>query len=850
MADISRAMTPMDEDPTEDLPIEVEVGEEPSIEVEVVPDPEVPHTANLAEFIEEDELQRIASDLLSGFDDDENSRSEWLRQYTDGLDYLGFSTDDRQTPFKGASGVYHPVMTEAVVRFQSNAIMEIFPASGPVLTKIIGEDTDEKYQQSVRVKEELNYQLTENMVDYRNETEQLLFRLPLAGSVFKKTYFDPLGKKPCSHMVVAEDLVVDYGTTTLETAERITEVLRYAKNKVKKLQRAGFYRKADLGDPTPHLTDGKEKEDRIVGVEKVGKAEDNRYVLLEFHVNYNLPEPFNDPDDIADPYIITVDKSTNTVLAIRRNWKEGDANREKECYFTHFQYMPGLGFYGTGLIQLMGAIAKASTSILRQLIDAGTLANLPGGLKARGLRTKGGEDPIAPGEWRDVDVPSGSIRDNIMPLPYKDPSSVLAALLQSLIEEGRRIGSIADVEISSGSENAPVGTTLALMERSLKVMSAVHARLHASMKKELKLIAKVISEYMPPQYDWDTEGKYDRSKDFDGRVDIVPVSDPNAATQAQRIVQMQAVMQLASQAPELYNMKELHRAGLQAIGLKNDERILPYDREPPRMDPVQENMSVLTQQPIKVYEDQDHQAHITTHISAMMDPSMMEMIGQSPNAPKIQSQMEAHIAEHLAHQYRQEIQETMGVELPPLGEELPPEIENRLARMVAAAATRLRKKHEAEAQQKQAEQIAADPVFQLREREVAIKEKALDHQMRKDAADDILDAAKAISKESVDLRRIESEEMRAGAKIGADLVTFGATLEAEDRRQGVALGKEIQENLRSDAREFQRMSEDSNLRREQMQHDREERERDRQNAKELARTKARTGGKSGNGSSD
>lgn len=836
MADISRAMTPMDEEEAA-LPIEVEVGEQSDIEVEIVPDPEVPHTGNLADFIDEADLTTIASDLISGFEDDENSRADWLQQYTDGLDFLGFSTAERDTPFKGASGVYHPVMTEAVVRFQSNAIMEIFPAAGPVLTKTIGDDNEEKYQQAMRVKEELNYQLTENMPDFRNETEQLLFRLPLAGSVFKKTYYDQLCKKPSSCMVLAEDLVVDYGSTTLDTAERITEVMRYPKNKVRKLMRSGFYRKVKLGDPVPHLTDGKEKEDEIVGVEKVGKQEDNRYVLLEFHVNYNLPEPFNDPDDIADPYIITIDKATREVLGIRRNWKEGDEDRKAECYFTHYQYMPGLGFYGTGLIQLMGAIAKASTSILRQLIDAGTLANLPGGLKARGLRTKGGEDPIAPGEWRDVDVPSGAIRDNILPLPYKEPSSVLAALLQNLIDEGRRIGSIADVEISSGSENAPVGTTLALMERSLKVMSAVHARLHASLKKELKLIAKVIHEYMPPQYDWDTEGKYDRSKDFDGRVDIIPVSDPNSATQAQRIVQMQAVMQLAAQAPELYNMKELHRAGLQAIGVKNDERILPLDQEPPRMDPVQENMSVLTSQPIKVYPDQDHQAHITAHVSAMMDPATMELIGQSPNAPKIQSQMEAHIAEHLAHQYRQEIQQTMGVELPPMGEQLPPEIENRLAKLIADASVRLRKKHEAEAQQKEAEQIANDPVFQLREREVAIKEQALAHQMRKDAADDVLDAAKAISKEAVDLRRIESEEARAGAKIGADLVTFGATLEAEDRRQGVALGKEIQENLRKDARDVQRMTEESNIRREQMQQEREERERDRQANRALAKNR-------------
>ncbi len=707
---VAPTMSPMEDDQN-DMPMDVSIGDQSS--VDVVPDQQVGHHDNLAEHIDDDDLSNIASELVRLFEEDEMARSEWLRQYVDGLDYLGFTTDDRDFPFKGASGVYHPVMTEAVVRFQSNAIMEIFPASGPVLTKILGDETPDKFHQSMRVKEELNYQLTENMSDFRSETEQLLFRLPLSGSVFKKTYYDPMTKKPCSCMIPAEDLVVPYAATHIDHAERITQIMRLSKNKLLKMMRAGLYRKVDLQSPVPYSSDGKEKEDELKGMENL-QTNDDRYTVLEFHVHYNLPGDFEDPDDIADPYIITVDKSSMTVLGIRRNWEENDPDRKPECYFTHYFYMPGLGFYGIGLIHLMGAIAKASTSILRQLIDAGTLSNLPGGLKTRGLRTKGGEDPIAPGEWRDVDVPSGSIKDNILPLPYKEPSGVLAGLLENLIDEGRRIGSIADVDIGSGQENAPVGTTLALMERSLKVMSAVHARLHASLKRELKLIAKVISQYLPPKYDWDDQGQYNRSQDFDGRVDIIPVSDPNAATQAQRIVQMQAVMQLASQAPELYNMKELHRAGLQAIGIKNDDRILPYDQDPPRLDPVQENMRVLTMQPIKVFPDQDHQAHITAHTAVMMDPSITQMVGQSPNAQKVQSQMEAHIAEHLANEYRQEIQEQMGVELPPMGQPLPPEIENRVSRLVAEAAVRLRKQHEAEAQQQQAQQIAQDPMYQLR----------------------------------------------------------------------------------------------------------------------------------------
>jgi hypothetical protein len=816
--------------------IEVEVGEEPAVEEVQEEDVEISHFDNLADLLDKTELTAIATDLLSVYEEDVNSRSEWLDQYTSGLDYLGFKQEDRSQPFKGASGVFHPVMTEAVVRFQSNAIMEIFPASGPVLTKILGNESPDKIRQALRIKEELNYQLTENMPEFRPEMEQLLFRLPLAGSVFKKTYYDSLFKRPSSCMVIAEDLVVNYHTTNIECAERIAHVNKWSANKLKKMMRAGLYRTVTLSDPVIAMNDeGRQKEDELSGVEPTYTAKNSPHTVIEFHVSYNLPGIFADKDGIADPYIITIEKGSQEVLGIRRNWAEEDnEDRKPLSYFTHYQYMPGFGFYGIGLIHLMGAIAKASTSILRQLIDAGTLANLPGGLKTRGLRTKGGEDPISPGEWRDVDVPAGKLQENIMPLPYKEPSGVLAALMQNLIEEGRRIGSIADVDIGSGGENTPVGTTLAVMERSLKVMSAVHARLHAALKKELKLIAKVIADYMPPQYDWDEDGKFNRQEDFDSRVDIIPVSDPNAATQAQRIVQMQAVMQLASQAPELYNMKELHRAALQAINIKNDESILPMDEDPPRLDPVQENMRVLTQQPIKVFPDQDHDAHIKSHFSAMTDPSIMEMVGQSPNAIKLQGQMEAHMAEHLAHKYRQEIQKTMGVELPPIGEELPPEIENRLSRMVAEAAQRLKDQHIAEAKQKEAEQIASDPVFQLREREVALKEAEFEHQKRKDAAADIIKVGQTASKEALDLRRIESEEARASMNIGANLVTFGAELEAEERRQGIELGESIQQNLQADFKDFHRDFEKNRLERDRLNHEAVQNERDRQHDLEVA----------------
>ena len=807
---ISRAMTP---DDSSAGPIEVEIAPDPAEmeEMEMVP-PEADHSSNLAELLEDSDLEKISSDLRVLFDADENSRSDWLRTYTDGLDYLGFSLEDRTKPFKGASGVFHPVMSEAVVRFQSNAIMEIFPAAGPVLTRVVGDETNDKIDQANRVKEELNYQLTEKMREYRNETEQLLFRLPLAGSVFKKVYYDQNKKRPSSCMVPAEDFIINYGSSEIESCERYTHVMKKSKNEVKKLQRSGFYRMVDLGTPVPTTQEGKEKEDKLTGRTASMDASDDRYTLLEMHVYYNLPEPFADPGDIADPYTITFERSTGKILSIYRNWKENDPDRNMAQYFVHYQYMPGLGFYGFGLVHLVGSIAKASTSILRQLIDAGTLANLPGGLKTRGMRTKGMDEPIQPGEWRDIDVPAGALKDNLMPLPYKEPSAVLVSLLTGLVEEGRRIGSIADVDIGVGSENAPVGTTLALMERSLKVMSAVHARLHASLRRELHMIAEVIYDYMPEQYDWDLEGNFNRREDFDGRVDILPVSDPNAATQAQKIVQLQAVMQLASTAPELYNLKELHRAGLQAIGIKNDDRILPMDRDPPRLDPIQENMAILTSQPVKVYPDQDHTAHIQAHLSMLTDPKILEMVQASPSAARLQGQAEAHLAEHLAHQYRAEIEQVMGVQLPPIGEELPPEVEATLSRLVADASVKLREKHDSEAARKQAEEIAKDPVFQLREREVAIKERkqVTDEQVK--AVETVLDIAKTVSKEGLDLRRIESNESIAGANIGANLVTFGAQLESDERKEGVALGKEIAENIRADQRTMQELEQEANER--------------------------------------
>jgi hypothetical protein len=756
------------------------------------------HRDNLADLLTDDELNEIATYITDCYRADKDSRQDWLKTYKKGLDFLGFSLEDRDKPFKGASGVFHPIMAEAVIRFQSNAIMEIFPASGPVLTNVMGDETPEKIKQAKRVKEEFNYQLTDNMAEYRTETEQLLFRLPLAGSVFKKVYFDPLKKRPSSCMIPAEDVIVNYGASELENVERIFHVMKRSTNEIKKLQRSQFYRECELQKPVQDIPEGKRKEDKVMGVTP-SPEHDNRHILIEAHIHYNLPGPFEDSLGIADPYVITLEEQSNKILSIYRNWAEEDGeDRKCEQYFVHYQYMPGLGFYGLGLAHVLGSIAKAATSITRQLIDAGTLSNLPAGLKTKGLRMKGEDTPLQPGEWRDVDVAPGALGDNFYPLPYKEPSQVLVGLLQMLVEEGRRIGSIADVEISSAQANAPVGTTMALMERSLKVMTAVHARLHASLRKELKLIGRVIHDYMPPQYEWDLEGKYNRQEDFDRKCDVIPVSDPNAATQAQRIVQLQAVQQLAQMNPEIYNLKELHRDALNTIGIKDTERILPMDNPPPPLDPVQENMAVLTAQPVKVYPEQDHTAHIQVHLSFMTDPKILEMVGQSPNAVKLQGQMEAHVAEHLAFQYREEIQQIMGVELPPIGESLPPEIENHLSRLVADASIRLREKHEAEAAKKQAEEIAADPVYQLRKAEVEIKGAKVLADATAKQNDQMIEVAKEASKEAMDLRRLQSEEERAAAKIGADLITWGAELTTEQRREGLALGKELGEEFRKD----------------------------------------------------
>ena len=741
------------------------------------------HDANLADFIDEAVLQSMASELVEDFESDRESRRDWARAYVKGLDLLGMKIEERSQPWQGASGVFHPVLTEAVVRFQAQAMGELFPASGPVRTKIMGKMTPEKLDQADRIQTEMNYLLTEEMTEYRDETEQMLFKLPLAGSAFKKVYYDPLDDRPVAMFVPAEDFVVSYGASDLASCPRYTHLMKKTSNEILELQVAGFYRDVDLPDPEPDFSDIQEKYDELDG-ESAVIEDDDRHTILEMHVTMNMPEEFDDPDGIARPYVITIDKTSREILAIRRNWYEDDAKKKKRLHFVHYKYLPGLGFYGTGLIHLIGGLAKSATSILRQLIDAGTLSNLPAGLKARGLRIKGDDTPLMPGEFRDVDVPGGAIRDSITFIPYKEPSSVLYSLLGNIVEEGRRIGSVADIQVGDMNSQAPVGTTLALMERSMKVMSGVQARMHAAMKNELRLLARIIRDYMPAEYAYEMDGDFDRQRDFDSRVDVIPVSDPNAATMSQRIMQYQAALQLSQQAPQLYDMGKLHRQMLEVLGIQDADDIikLPDDIKP--ADPVTENMMLLKQEPVKVFKYQDHEAHIAVHMAAMQDPKMRELVGQSPFAQAIGQAMAAHVTEHVAFQYRREIEKMLGVEMPNEDQPLPEDIEIEISRLAKDAAEKLLQKDMAEEQQKQIQQQQQDPVVQMQQMELQMKQQELQHKIQMDTA-----------KLQLDAERISAENQREGARLGVKLATDLDKSQREDQKEGAKLGIEIAKEL-------------------------------------------------------
>ncbi len=765
---------------------------DPSMQEDIIgPD----HMSNIAEFMDDADLESLGSELVHQFHSDRQSRSDWARSYVKGLDLMGLKIEERDQPWPGACGVFHPLLTESVIRFQAQAITEIFPASGPVRTNIVGSLDADKAKQAVRVENEMNYLTTEVMTEYRDEFEQMLFKLPLAGSAFKKIYYDPMLERPVAMFVPAEDFVVSYGAADLDTAMRYTHVMKKSANDVLKLMVSGFYKDVDLPDPAPEISDIEEKYDELDGESAYSIEDDDRYTILEIHTDLDLPGEYADPDGIARPYVVTIDKSSRTVLSIRKNWYEDDSKKKKLQHFVHYRYLPGLGFYGTGLIHLIGGLAKSATSILRQLVDAGTLANLPAGLKARGLRIKGDDSPLMPGEFRDVDIPGGAIRDNIYPLPYKEPSGVLYNLLGNIVEEGRRVGSVADLDIASSNPNAPVGTTLALLERNMKVMSGVQARMHSSMRNELRILSRVIHDYMPADYDYELNGKFNRIDDFDGRVDVLPVSDPNAATMSQRVMQYQAALQLAQQAPQIYDLGQLHRQMLDVLGIQNAEKIVKLDDEIQPTDPVTENQRILQQESVKAFAYQDHEAHMQVHMAMMNDPKIKEMVGQSPFASAIQGAMIEHITEHVAHQYRKEIEEQLGAPLPDPDAPIPEDVEYDLAGTVAKAASKLLQKDQAEAQAAQAQQQAQDPLTQIQQRKIALEEAEFQHKREVDMAKLELDKQSKQATVETERERIDSQERQEGARLGVKIATEKDKLERRDQLEGAKLGVEIAKSI-------------------------------------------------------
>lgn len=804
-----QAPTGIDALAEDEEPIEIEIidPEEVNIragdlEVSIKPgeDDEEGFNDNLAEYMDEGAMQSLASDLSGLVDQDKASRKEWEKAYTEGLKLLGLQYEERTEPWNGASGVFHPMITEAVVRFQSETITEMFPAQGPVRTKIIGKETPEKKDAAKRVEEDLNYQLTEVMREFRPEQERMLWSLPATGSAFKKVYDDPNLGRQVSMFVPAEDIILPYGTTDMDSCYRLTHVMRKTENDIKKLQQAGFYVDVELGEPSKEQTDIQKAKDKETGFSDI---DDERYTLLEIHVDLDL-EGFEDKADnegeddedgeetgIALPYVVTMVKGTNEILAIRRNWLETDDLRLKRQHFVHYQYIPGFGAYGFGLFHLIGGFAKSATSIMRQLVDAGTLSNLPGGLKSRGLRIKGDDTPIAPGEWRDVDVGSGNMRDSILPLPYKEPSAVLAALLDKIVDEGRRFAATADMKVSDMSAQAPVGTTLALLERQLKVMTAVQARLHYAFKQELRLLSAIIRDYTGPDYDFEPEeGKRTAKQSDYACCDIIPVSDPNAATMSQRVVQYQAVIQMAQMAPDIYDLPQLHRNMLEVLGIKNAEKLIPLEEDMKPKDPVSENMEILKSEPVKAFMFQDHESHIKVHMAMIQDPQIQQLIGQNPKAPMMQAALMAHIAEHTGYAYRRKIEQQLGMSLPPEDEKMPPQVEIALSGMMAQAAQQVLQNSQAQSQQQQAQQQNQDPVIQMQKQELQIRGQEAQTKAQKVQGDLEL-AQRRLQMEAADKAdKMHLEEK----KLAVTAATNRDRLAAEQERAGTQMGIEIARN--------------------------------------------------------
>ena len=787
----------------EEEPLEIAIEDPESVEINMGPlsirmepkeESDEDFSANLAEYMSEQDLQSLASELISDFDDDVSSRKDWMQTYVDGLELLGMKIEERAEPWEGACGVYHPLLSEALVKFQSETMMETFPAAGPVKIEIIGRETPEKKDAAERVKEDMNYQLTDVMKEYRPEHERMLWGLGLSGNAFKKVYYDPSLERQASIFVPAEDIVVPYGASNIETSERVTHVMRKTKNELIKLQVAGFYRDIDLGEPVNVMD---EVEKKIA--EKMGfrATTDDRFKILEMHVNLDLPghehKDNGKATGIALPYVVTIEKGTNNVLAIRRNWEPTDDTHAKRNHFVHYGYIPGFGFYCFGLIHLIGAFAKSGTSILRQLVDAGTLSNLPGGFKTRGLRVKGDDTPIAPGEFRDVDVPSGTMRDNILPLPYKEPSQTLYQLMNQIIDEGRRFAAAADMKVSDMSANSPVGTTLAILERTLKVMSAVQARIHYAMKQEFRLLKKIIADYTPDEYTYEPiEGSRRAKKSDYDQVNVIPVSDPNAATMSQKVVQYQAALQLAQTAPQLYDLPLLHRQMLDVLGIKNYAKLVPTQDDRKPTDPVTENQNILMIKPVKAFLYQDHQAHIAVHMSAMQDPKIQQMVGMNPMAQQIQAAMMAHVNEHIGYEYRKQMEMRMGMELPPDNEQyeeegIPENLEVRISQLAAQAAQQMLQQNQQEVQAQQNAQTAQDPLVQMQQMELQLKQQDLQLKQQKLQ----IDAAAKEDQLQIERDRIEAQKEIAGMQVGAKAAKDKADLEAKMEMEGLKIGTDI-----------------------------------------------------------
>ena len=786
--------------PQADLEIEIVDPEmvtldDGSVEITIIPGQEsgdMSFDGNLAEAMEEGDLASLAEELIGLIDSDLDSRKEWADTFVDGLDVLGLKYEERTEPWEGACGVYSTVLAEAAIRFQAETMSETFPALGPVKTKILGEETREKTEAAARVKADMNFELTENMVEYRPEHERMLYSLGLGGSAFKKVYHDPNIGRQVALFIPAEDCIVPYSASHIETAERVTHVMRKTKNELKKLQASEFYRDVDLNEPEPYHSDIEIRKAEEGGY---SLTDDDRYALYEVHADL-VVEGFDDfEEEIGKPYVVTIERGSGEVLAIRRNWNPEDPLKLKRQHFVHYPYVPGFGFYGLGLVHIIGGYARAGTSLIRQLVDAGTLANLPGGLKSRGLRIKGDDSPIEPGEFKDVDVPSGSIRDNIMPLPYKEPSQTLLALLDKITNEGRRLGAISDMNISDMSANAPVGTTLALLERTLKPMAAVQARVHYAMKQEFKLLKALMAEYAPAEYAYQpVRGEVSARQSDYAMVDVIPVSDPNSSTMAQRVVQYQAVLQMSSQAPQIYDLPQLHRQMIEVLGVKNADKLVPIKDDMKPADPVSENMNALIGKPMKAFIYQDHEAHIGTHMAFMQDPSVMGMIGQNPQAQQIMASLQAHIAEHLGFKYRKDIEEKLGAPLPAPNEELPEEIEVQLARVVSEAGKQLTQANQQEAAQKQAQQQQQDPMFQLQQQELQVKAQEVQRKTQKDAADMQIKQEEQKRKLTKDMADVKLEEERLQLEkieVGIDAKKAGVKMRADKRSEQNKMDLEV-----------------------------------------------------------